>query len=388
MFQKRFLFAVIALVIAAWAMAPLSLAQDAEISLVLNKQTPYPVEPGQVLNIEVSLLNNGTGSKSLTLEIVPKEPFTLLPGQELRKTFSRVNAFDSVTQTYQLKVAESAVSATYEIEFRYYREGVGAYVQKMIPVSVQGTPKFVISDVETVPERIQPGDEVEIRMVISNEGTGHATQTELSLEPIADTATGTSIIVPLLSGGVSYLGRIDPGAVSTAVFRMKVENDAEYKTYKSTLTIGYKDENGEPGTVTYDIGIPVNGRPLLDILNTELDAGEFKVELTNLGTADAKGIKIALLQGEGNNGVSVVSEIKAGKYKAVRFSGFSYGAGKLNISYYDESNALHSTETDIYIDRPLVTGSEGSVAAPLIYVLGAAVILETIYIFRLRKRKK
>ncbi len=388
MLQRKCLFALLALVIAAGAMAPLSLAQEAAISLVLNKQSPYPVEPGQVLSLEVSLLNNGSGSKSMTLEIVPKDPFTLLPGQEMTKTFSRVASFDSVSQTYQLKVAETAVSATYEIEFRYYMEGAPqAYVEKKIPVSVQGTPKFVISEVKTIPERIQPGDEVEIRMTISNEGTGHATQTELSLEPIADTATGTSIIVPLLSGGVSYLGRVDPMADSTAVFRMKVENDAEYKTYKSTLTIDYKDENGQAGTVTFDIGIPVNGRPLLDVLNTELDAGEFKVELTNLGTAKAKGIKISLVQGGETKGVSVVSEIKAGKYKAVRFADYAFGSGIINMTYYDESNALHSSETEVYVDKPVTNGSEGA-SQSLTYLLVAVVAGETFYIWRLRKRKK
>jgi len=361
-------------------------AQGSDINLVLTKQTPYPVEPGQVVSIEVSLQNNGSSSEGITLEIVPAAPFTLLPGQEAVKTFSRIDALDTVQQSYKLKVDDSAVSATYELEFRYYRSGSQAVVKK-VPISVEGLPKIVISEITTDPVSIQPGDEVEIGVVLKNEGTGEAQQTELSL--VSQTVAGESIIVPVLSGGVFYMGTFMPGEEKTATFRLKVENTAEYKSYLSTLTVNYVDETGNSGTITYDIGIPVKGRPILSILNTEIDSGEFKVELNNIGTAAAKGIKISLVQEGQTKGVSVVSEIKAGKYKAVRFADYVYGPGMLNISYYDESNNFKYEESEVYVQKPASNGSAGGgtdyTAAT---ILGIVVVAETVYIWRLRKHRK
>jgi hypothetical protein len=324
----------------------------------------------------------------MTLEIVPMEPFTLLPGQELKKSFSRIDSYSSVIQPYKLKVAESAPSATYELEFRIYRDGSGTYITKKIPISVQGSPKIVIKEVKTNPESIQPGDEVEISVFLSNEGTGSAYQTEFVLTPETDKTTGLSVINPVLSGGIFYMGDFPKGTGSVANFKLKIENDAEYKSYLSALSGTFNDELGIAHTISFGLGIPVKGRPLLDVLNEGLDAADYKVELTNLGTAAAKGIKVSLVQGGQIRGVNVVSEIKAGKYKAVRFSDYQYGHGTLNITFYDESNDPHATSMDIYIQKP-ISGSAESGVSPLVpAALGILVVAETYYIWRIRKRKK
>jgi hypothetical protein len=192
----------------------------------------------------------------------------------------------------------------------------------------------------------------------------------------------------LLRGQSPSQNGFQPGKEATAKFMLKVENTAEYKSYLSTLSINYKDETGTPGVVTFDMGLPVRGRPLLDILNAGIDNTDFKIDITNLGTASAKGIKISLIQGGKLEGVSVVSEIKAGKYKAVRFSEFGFGQGLLNISYYDESNNLHYSATDVYVAKP--TGDQASAgSSPIVtIILVILVAVETFYIWRLRKRKK
>ena len=375
------------LVIGALMQSSLAAAQSSsEVALVLNKQTPYPVEPGGIVNVEVAFQNNGSTSGSITLEVVPSEPFTLLPGEDSVKTFARIDALKSVTETYKFKVSESAVSSNYDLEFRYYPpNNPDSYITKNMPIVVQGTPKIVIKDITTEPSRVQPGDEVRVSVTLLNEGSGKASHAQASLDAEADAVTGEKLIFPALSGGFYYIGDFGPGEEKTAEFTLRVDNDAEYKTYMSSLDIEYTTESGEDGSVQYDVGLPIEGRPILEVLNSEIERNEFKVEMNNIGTASAKGIKIALVQKGENRGVSVVSEIKAGKYKAVRFADYEAGAGILNISYYDESNVLHTKSLDVYIERPN-EGSESGVSPLAVYGLLVLAAAEGYYIWRLRKK--
>jgi len=369
--------------------ASLAAAQGPDISLVMTKQTPYPVEPGHVVSIEVSLQNNGSGSESITLEIAPKDPFTLLPGQDIIKTFSRIDAYDSVSQSYQLKVDGLAVSAIYEIELRYYRPGSTAAIVKKVPVSVQGTPKIVMIGMKTTPESMEPGDEVEIEVVLKNEGTGKAYQTDVSLVSEPDPETEESVIVPVLSGGVFYLGKFAPGEEATAKFDLGIENDAESKNYMSTLTISYKDESGESQTTTFSVGIAVKGNPIIEVLSAKVDNSAFKVDIENIGTGNAKALKIAFVQDGEIKDSSVANELKPTKHKTIRFQGFRLGDATINISYLDEKNEFFSSEIPVTVKKSVYSEEgKGADYSSLVIVLMLVVILESYYVWRIRKRAK
>ena len=365
-------------------------AAQADISLLLTKQTPYPVEPGKVVSIEVSLQNNGSGSESRTLEIFPRVPFTLLAGQEKTKTFNRIDAQDSVSQTYELKVSESAISATYDLEFRYFREGTGAVVVKKLPITVQGTPKMVISNVTTDPLSIEPGDEAVITVTMTNVGTGSAYKTELSLTADPDPETEESIITPVLSGGVFFLGDFMPGEEAVATFKLEVGNDAVYKSYLSTLAIDYNDESGTEQSTSFAIGIPVRGKPIIEVLSAKVDNSAFKVDIENIGTGNAKALRISFVQNGEAKDSAVANELKPTKHKTLRFHGFSYGNAAINISYLDESNEFFTKEIPVSVKQSVYADESagGGVDSSLVSILVVIIVLESFYVWRIRKRAK
>jgi hypothetical protein len=326
--------------------------------------------------------NNESATESITLDIVPKEPFTLVQGEQT-KTFSRVDAYGSVSQSYKLKVDESAVSATYDLEFRYYRPSVpGAAITKKLPISVQGSPKIVIDSVETEPESMEPGDTVEITFNLRNEGTGEAKGMELSIAAEADSETGEPLIVPVLSGGITYVGDFGPGEEKAATLKLEIDNEAESKSYLSTLTVDYKDEGGDSQSTTFSIGIPVKGVPLIEVLSAKVDNGAYKVDIENVGTGTAKALQIAFVQGGEVKDSSVASELKPTKAKTLRFTGFSYAGAAINISYLDEEIPVTVTKS-VYAEES-TGGTDPTVAIVLLLV----VVLETVYLWRLRKRVK
>ena len=388
--KKSMVLCAIAFIAVVIFQASGAAAQTASTNLVLTKQSPYPVEPGQVVDIEVSLQNNGTGiQENIVLEIVPQPPFTLLPGEDITETFSKIDPYDSVSKSYKLKVDESAVSANYDLEFRYYQLGTTSRIIKDLSITVQGTPKVVVTDVRTEPETMKPGDEVEVHVYLKNEGTGEASQTELALVTEADADTEETMITPVLSGGIVYVGQLGVNEEKIAIFTLYIDNDAEYKSYLSTLTIDYKDESGTSNSVTYDLGLPVKGNPVIEVLSAKIDNSAYKVDIENIGTANAKALKIALIQDGEIKDSSVANELRPTKHKTIRFQGFRFGDALINISYLDEKNELFTYELPVTIARPLYAeesaGADFSSAALILLVL---VIIEAYYIRRLRKRLK
>lgn len=369
--------------------APACAQQSSDISIFLSHQTPYPAEPGDIVAVEITIQNNGSSSQGITLEINPKEPFTLLPGEERVKTFSTIGALSVVKQTYRLRVSETALSSDYDLQFLYRRPGASADVIKNMVVSVSGEPKIVIDGVTSIPAKIEPGKEVELDVLLRNVGSGEASTMELSLATEADATTGERLIVPVLSGGSYYMGSLLPGEEKVARFLMDIDNDAEYKSYTATLSMTYKDEGGQTQTVTSDIGIPVKGSPIIEILSAKVDGTDYKVDIENIGSGTAKAMKIEFVQDGEVKDSAVASDLKPSKQKTLRFSGFRYGPAIVNISYLDEGNTFFSKENLLTVKMPYTT--ENDQPADLTGIVGIlliAAIAEGYYIRKLRRRLK
>jgi len=385
--MKRLIVAILLIAFVAVSIPTASSvpAVTQSLNIILTKQSPFPVQPDQIADIEVSLQNTGYGeAENIILEVLPKNPFILVPGQEAIKSFSRVPAQDHVTATYKLYVDKNAITNGYELEFNYYQTGTDVKTTGKVIIQVQGVPKLVVEKIETQPENIEPGDSVEITAFIKNVGTGSASFMEASL------VSNTSYILPVLSGGLDYIGEIKPGETGQAKFEMSIDNAAEYQTYPGIMSFSYKDESGNSQVNTFAVGIPIRGKPIIDILSAKIDGSDFKVDIENIGTANAKALKILLIQGGKTVDSAIANELRPAKSKTVRFTGFEYGQAAVNISYLDESNQFFSEEYPVSINPSSASSQEssGGGLSPLVPVLIVVVVLESYYVWRLRKRAK
>ncbi len=356
------------------------------LNIVLSSQNPYPVEPGGTVTIEVELQNNGLGQATdIVLNIEPKDPFTLISGEKETQTFNRIAPSDSVKVTYKLYVSKSAISGDYDVDFRYYTKGdTSVTVTQSVSVDVQGSPKLVIDSIETDPKEIEPGDKVRFDVNIKNMGTGGVHYMEATFN------SSSEYIVPVLSGGSYYMGELNAGESKKAYFDISIDNDAEYGTYSAMLTFNYKDDTNTPQTTTFKIGIPVRGKPVIEVLSAKVEDSDFKVDIENIGTADAKALKIALIQNGEIKDSAVANELKPTKHKTLRFRGFSFGRAAINITYLDEKNDEYVKEIPVSIEKSIYAEerAEGGVSPTVTAILIVVVVLESFYVWRLRKRKK
>jgi hypothetical protein len=277
-----------------------------------------------------------------------------------------------VKETYDLFVATGAVSSSYNLDFNIYKSSdPSTYSTESVSVSVQGSPKLVIESVKTTPDDIEPGGSVTLDFKIKNIGSGTARQAQAKLE------SSSTYLVPVLSGGLVYIGDIMPGETKDAMMELSIDSLAEYKTYTTTLNLQYKDESNSPASDTFDIGIPVTGSIRLEIINIEpnYERQLLDIEVANKGTTDAKSLEVKLFVKNETIGIDYLSILKSTKKTTFSFPLVLKGQGELVINYVGpglEQNQV-SKEVTLNFEPPGANGTAN-------IMVGAIVILVIIYI--------
>jgi len=194
-------------------------AQAASIlDVVLSDQSPYPVNPGETFSIEIQIQNNGYMEASgRTIEIIPKDPFTLLPGEDESQTIATIAPRSSYSITYRLSVDSTAPSNSYPIDFRIFTGNDRNFFEEdSIDINVEGEANLVLDDLYTNPETLEPGTIADVIVKIKNIGTGTARDLQLSLNSTHDE------IKPVLAKGKVYVGDIPAGETKTATMGLSV----------------------------------------------------------------------------------------------------------------------------------------------------------------------
>lgn len=361
---------------------PAQAISGAAVDIVLNNQNPYPVHPGQNLDVDVSVQNTGYDkANEVVVEILPKEPFTLLPGQETRKVFTGILGLASRSVTYRLATDMEAFTGSYDLEFRVYVDSSQEFSIEKVQINVQGEPDLVVESMETIPENIEPGSQIKIKATIKNVGTGTAHDLSLAL------SSAYEEIVPLLAGGTVYLGDLEPEQSKVAELLVSIDSSAEEKTYTLTLTGSYKDETNTASSKAFSIGLPVKGNINMEIINQEANyvRNVVKIEIANKGTADANSLESKLVVDGKTVGIYYVSQLKATKKTTLEFPLVMQGSGTLVMTYTGPGIEKNTVEKEIIFDFTPPSNNDGFTF--MIYIVIVAVVVYILYRKFLRKKK-
>jgi hypothetical protein len=376
-------FAVL-LIMGAAAVHGQSSGQAPVVNILLTKQTPFPAEPGQKVNVEVEVQNTGLGdANNIVVEIDPASPFSLLPGSEKVTTFARISASSSVKIPYDLKVDDNAASNQYDLDFRiYYAGNPAGYVTQKVQVNVQGQPDFIIDSTSTAPENIEPGGTVNVFIKLKNVGTGTASKVQATLN------SSSGVLIPVLSRGSAYLGDIAPGSDAVADIELSVDSAAGQQTYPAVLTLTFNDETGTALQKTFSLGVPVTGVIDLQVINIQanFDRDVLQVDIANKGTADANSLEATLLMGNQTVGIDYTSQLKATKKTTLEFPLGAEGPATLVLAY--TSPNLQEFQVERPIDVKYQNPSQGSPAGTVIVVVIVLAIAYLAWRRFFRKKKK
>ena len=327
------------------------------IDIILTQQNPNPVEPGQTLNLEITIENEGyNDAQNMVVELMPKAPFSLIQGETAIRSFSVVPAAGIIKTNYRLYVDSNALSNNYELEFRVYSAGTpNSYIKKTIMVSVQGSSELIVDSVTTVPEDLEPGGLATLMFSVKNLGTGAVRSAKATLTSDSDE------IIPVYSAGKVFVGDIGPNQTGKISMQVSIDSSAEYKTYITTLTLNYYDENNQQQSTEFSVGIPVTGSINLDIIKMEpnYNRNQLQIEVANKGTTDARSVEARLYVNGEMTDVDYTSSIKATKKTTFDFPLVYQGKGELVIDYIGPGLDVNQERFDLSFDF-LPQGSDGT----------------------------
>lgn len=298
---------------------------------------PYPVEPGENLELSIVISNSGSEkAEDVTVELKTPEPFTVL--ENPKKEIKILYPGDSRILDYDLFVDSSAISTTYSIPVHIKYDKT--ILIKKIQVLVQGTPKFKLLSLDS--ETISPGDQADISVWIQNVGTGKAKRTAATF------SSASEYIEPIFSGGNVYLGDVEPNEKKHVEFRIMASPDSEYGVYTGSVNVSYEDESGNELTAKFDVGIMISGEPRFQIIKTETrsETGKISIEISNVGTAEAKSITGKLIINDEVFDVDYVTSVKIDKHTTLRFNIPGARKGELKLSYEGPDNKEY-TQTEV-----------------------------------------
>lgn len=284
------------------------------ISISLLNQDPDPVGPGEYVELRFKVINQRAGSSAndLELRLNPEYPFTLDPNEDAVKLVGDLPALgdgeNALIVKYKLKIDESAVEGVNKVNLEYRHNNL-AWISQEFNVNVQTRDaNIAVISVETVPEKIKPGDETTVKVKIKNMADSTmrdvALKLDLTYSSVLTTATLVSFdslpFAPLGSSTEQKISSLKPNEVHEFEYKLISYSDAESKVYKVPIVITYYDELETQYTKNDILGLIVGSKPDLSVIVDETDlmvgkrTGTVSIRFINKGFSDVKFLDVTV----------------------------------------------------------------------------------------------
>ena len=382
------------------------------ISITLARYDPYPAQPGDYVNLWISVENQGgVDASNLTVELLPQYPFSLDPGVNPMSQIGKLSALNSVLLQYKVRVDEDAVSGTNELKLRYQTSMDNTWVIQTLDLYVLGKSKIDVSDVSTT--TLEPGKPAEVTFTLENAGGSMIRDLTFSWKQADD------LILPVGSDNKMYINTLRIGQKSNVTFVMTTSPDTTPGVYPLVLTMSYADGNGT-STATSEIGFIVGGTTDFDV-SAEGSNSQVSLSIANIGANNANSVMVEIPDQPSFSATgassTIVGNLNRGDYTTATFqiasrvsrNATAGGFGQVQssnqsllvkISYTDTTGQRQSTGKQVSlppgtfsISSSSTTSTSGRSAQSngqgLMYIIiGVAGIAAIVGFFLYRQRKK
>ena len=230
----------------------------------------------------------------------------------------------------------------------------GQSVRQPIPVNVNTQiallKKPALTALKTVPDGVNPGDDLSAQVVLKNDGLSRADQ-------VTVTVNSTNPSLTPKTASTYHVGSLLKGESSTLDMVFSTDKKAPIGLNRVLLTISYVSPDGTSATQTEVLGIHVKGRAKIGIASVSMDPVRIKkgnavsliIRLENTGTDNANSVKASIdlpMSGgkdayvgkiEPNNDAPAVFALQAGNPGTYLYN--------LSVRYEDDYGVQTRTET-------------------------------------------
>lgn len=419
---------------------PVLIVKSADI----NPAQPDPHDEFEV-NFRIENISKTADARNIVVILDGADNFEVREISNKKNILKLAKGADTVI-TYRLLAKDSRADNTVKlkISFDYLGSETSSLEETInLPLSWKGAgvgtnPWVIINKYTLSDERILAGNTVTLSLFIENTNERPVKNVKISLgvikieETSGTTTTHTSggtVFSPINSSNSFYLDNIPGKTVIEKAINLYVDPNASAKTYIVPVEMKYEDRNGKTLECEELVNIPVTQECKLNVLSMQAPSegyigqpAQIMAEFVNVGKV-ALGNFMVRLEGEfaKENGTYYVGNLEIG------YNDFFQAAlipekeglleGKIIFSYIDNNNKDVELEKPFTIDiksQPDFPAGEGEMGGKpingmypgpgmkaqnsgifaaiksnwLSVVLVLFLILEGLYIFRLKKNKK
>ncbi len=265
---------------------------------------------------------------------------------------------ESWSVPFDVHVSDDTPPTNYTLEFRLLKtdlEGTGettVALSKDIQVKVNGVPKFTLDS----DSQLTAGETQDFTVRVGNVGGATARQVTLTLN--------STFPLTVLRSSTAYIGDMPGDAHQELVYDLNVDSSADPKSYTMPVDIKYVDRAGATQTVTKNLGVKVEGMPVISASLDSFDdfmagvEGTVTVSVINKGFVDANFLSVELVE-TGDYTVTSNSEVYIGNLASDDFETEDFTikvadgvSGKIplkvKVSYTEENrNQVHEEDHNL-----------------------------------------
>ncbi|MCC4771424.1 hypothetical protein FXV91_15015 [Methanosarcina sp. DH2] len=342
---------------------------DKGISVNLLNQDPDPVNPGDILEVRISIENTGyTDIENCYLEIKPEYPFRALSGEKLVESIGTLGkrSEDDRRKVVKFKVGiENDVNeGKYPLKVYLYSTGSKNKISltRELTIDIDSESNAEIEHINV--EKLVPGEKTRLIFGIKNVGNSPLKNSMFSWECTND------VILPVGSSNVKHVNLIDVGETANVSFEVLTNVNTKPGLYKLDMILTYDDiealqtiteagtvENQKRKTIESKAGIYIGGTTDFDIAFMERSpTGAYTFSVSNIGNNGANSVKVSVpLQAnwtvtDGSNSV-ILGNLQKGDYTIADFNLEPGTVGKeLPIKFeisYTSSDGMRQVEENV-----------------------------------------
>jgi len=420
--SKILVMVMIALITGLW-LAGTAKAESTfpQITVTLINQEPDPVAPGNTVEVQFRIENEGGGvASNVEIQLLPKYPFSFYGDEEDTKSIGTLTGYQTddigVKAKWKLLVDTEAATGDNAIEF-WYRINNGVWTKSGdFTISVRSREAVLaINQIKTVPESIVPGTKTKVSFVLENLADNALMDIKLNLGILTEVSTATAVtfrelpFTPLGSGNEKTLRWLLTGESAEISFDIFTDADAESKVYKVPYALTYSDSSGTNFTREGIVGLLVESEPdvSVNIDKTEIYSagakGTVEIKLVNKGFSDIKFLDVKLVTSSDyeilSNPEVYIGKLDSDDYETAEYTIMVSKDAQdqitlpLEVEYRDANGHLFKKE--IPLELKLFSGAElkqrtnGGGSSTLIWVILIAAVVIGVLIYRkIRKNKR